>query len=60
MKIYARTTEKSYLNNFQGEDWQEVTECFRYFPSGKRLCYKFASGFIVKKERCESCYVFEK
>lgn len=52
-KIYARTNERSYLNNFNGEDWQEVEEVRRHYPSGFRKCYKFADGFICKADRCE-------
>lgn len=58
MKMMARTAEKSYLNNFNGETWQEVKTCYRYFPSGCRECVRFPSGFCVKVERCEICYVF--
>jgi len=58
MKLYARTNEKSYLNDFQGEDWAVVKEVFRWFPSGRRLCFQFPSGYVVKADRCECCYVF--
>ena len=58
MKLMAKTNEKSYLNNFKGEEWQEVTECMAMFPSGKRPCVRFADGFICKINRCEVCYVF--
>lgn len=58
MKMMARTVEKSYLNNYQGESWQEVKTCYGYFPSGRRECVQFPDGFKVKVERCEICYVF--
>lgn len=58
MKLMAKTNEKSYLNNFKGENWQEVSECFGYFPSGRRECVRFPDGFVCKIERCEVCYVF--
>lgn len=60
MKLMARTSEKSYLNNYKGEDWAEVKECRSWFPSGLRQCVKFPSGYVVKVDRCELAYVFEK
>ena len=53
MKIYARTDRKSYLNDYQGEQWQEVSLTTKRFPSGVCECVQFADGFIVKKEFCE-------
>lgn len=52
--MMARTSEKSYLNNYQGEDWSPVHVVYRYFPSGRRKCYQFPSDFCVKVERCET------
>ena len=60
MKLYARTNEKSYLNGFNGEEWQEVQECRHWFPSGNRKCVRFADGFVCKVERCEIVQVFNK
>lgn len=52
--MMARTSEKSYLNNYKGESWAVVSEVYRHFPSGLRKCYKFPNGFCVKIERCET------
>ena len=52
--LMARTNEKSYLNNYKGEDWAPVKVVYKYFPSGQRECYKFPSGFCVKVEYCET------
>lgn len=60
MKLMGRTSEKSYLNNYKGESWQEVKECYGYYPSGCRKCVKFPDGFKVKVELCELVYVFDK
>ena len=60
MKLMARTSEKSYLNNYKGENWAPVTECRRWFPSGNRLCVRFPSGFVCKVDRCELAYVLDK
>lgn len=58
MEAWARTNEKSYLNNYKGEEWQRVKEVFCRYPSGYRKCYQFPDGFICKADRCEACYVF--
>lgn len=58
MKLMGRTNEKSYLNDGKGETWQEVKECYDYFPSGRKLCVVFPNGHIVKADRCELVYVF--
>lgn len=60
MKMYARTNERSYLNNYKGESWQVVTTTYNYYPSGRRECVRFPSGFECKADRCEICYVFDK
>lgn len=60
MKTYARTNEKSYLNNFQGETWQEVSLTTAWYPSGNRESVRFPSGFVCKADRCEIVYVFDK
>jgi hypothetical protein len=60
MKMYARTNEKSYLNNYQGEDWQVVTTIYHRYPSGLRECVRFADGYVCKVDRCDVCYVFDK
>ncbi len=52
--MMARTSEKSYLNNYKGEDWAVVREVHRHFPSGWRRCYQFPSGYCVKVELCET------
>ena len=51
--LMARTNEKSYLNNYNGEAWQVVELVEKRYPSGICKCVKFADGFIVKIERCE-------
>ena len=51
--LMARTNEKSYLNNYNGEAWQVVELVEKRYPSGIRKCVKFADGFIVKIEKCE-------
>lgn len=58
MKTMARTNEKSYLNNYKGESWQEVSIIKRHLPSGYRECVQFSDGYCVKVELCEVCYVF--
>ena len=58
MKLYARTSQKSYLNNHQGEDWQEVRETQAPYPSGWRDVVEFQDGFRCKVEYCELAYVF--
>lgn len=60
MKLMARTTEKSYRNNYKGEDQAVVAECYKSFPSGVRPCVRFPDGFICKADRCELAYVFDK
>lgn len=60
MTLMARTNAKSYLNNYSGEGWAPVTECYRRFPSGNRLCVRFPDGFVCKADRCELAYVFTK
>ena len=60
MVLMARTSRKSYLNGYKGEDWQAVTECESWFPSGLRKCVRFQSGFVVKVHECELAYVFTK
>lgn len=60
MKIYARTNNKSWMNNYQGEDWQVVTLTHGFFPSGRRECVQFPSGYMPKVEDCEIVYVFDK
>lgn len=51
--LIARTNEKSYLNNYRGEDWAPVTVTYMHYPSGYRKCYEFPDGFRVKAELCE-------
>ena len=53
MKYYARTNEKSFLNNYQGEGWQAVTIISKRFPSGVYECAVFPNGHIVRTNRCE-------
>lgn len=60
MKIYARTNNKSWMNNYQGEGWQVVTLTHGFFPSGQRECVRFPSGYAPKVEDCEIVYVFDK
>lgn len=60
MKIYARTNNKSWMNNYQGEDWQVVTLTHGFFPSGRRECVRFPSGYTPKVKDCEIVYVFDK
>lgn len=60
MKLMGRTDSKSYLNGYKGEGWAEVKECYKNFPTGRRLCVEFPDGYIVKADRCELAYVFEK
>ena len=60
MKLMARTDNKSYLNNYKGEDWAPVIECYQSFPSGIRKCVRFPDGYKVKVEDCELVYVFDK
>lgn len=60
MIMMAKTTEKSYLNNYQGEDWAEVKPGYGYYPSGRRETVTFPSGFKCKADRCTIVYVFEK
>ncbi len=60
MVMMAKTSEKSYRNNYQGEDWAVVSTCYNFYPSGRRECVRFPSGFECKIDRCEVCYVFEK
>lgn len=60
MKIYARTNNKNWMNNYQGEDWQVVTLIHIFFPSGRRECVRFPNGYAPKVEDCEIVYVFDK
>lgn len=60
MKIYARTNNKSWMNNYQGEGWQVVTLTHSFFPSGRRECVRFPNGYMPKVEDCEIVYVFDK
>ena len=48
MKIYARTNNKSWMNNYQGEDWQVVTLTHGFFPSGRRECVRFPAATCLK------------
>ena len=58
IKTYARTNEKSWMNNYQGEDWQEVSLTCACYPSGRREAVRFADGYVCKVDRCEIVYVF--
>lgn len=58
IKTYARTNEKSWMNNYQGEDWQEVSLTYAWYPSGRREAVRFADGYVCKVGRCEMVYVF--
>lgn len=58
IKTYARTNEKSWMNNYQGEDWQEVSLTYAWYPSGRREAVRFADGYVCKVGRCEIVYVF--
>lgn len=58
IKTYARTNEKSWMNNYQGEDWQEVSLTSAWYPSGRREIVRFADGYVCKVGRCEIVYVF--
>lgn len=60
MKMYARTTSKSYLNNYKGEDWAPVRTTREWYPSGLREVVVFPSGYHCKADNCEIVYVFEK
>lgn len=60
MKLMARTSERSYQNNYKGEDWAEVTETMVRTPSGLHKAFRFPSGYAAKADRCEVAYVFEK
>ncbi len=60
MVLMARTNEKSYLNNYKGENWAIVKEGTGFYPSGKCKTVTFPSGYKVKADRCELVYVFEK
>lgn len=58
IKTYARTNEKSWMNNYQGEDWQEVSLTYAWYPSGRREAVRFTDGCVCKVDRCEIVYVF--
>ena len=58
IKTYARTNEKSWMNNYQGENWQEVSLTYAWYPSGRRETVRFADGCVCKVDRCEIVYVF--
>lgn len=58
IKTYARTNEKSWMNNYQGEDWQEVSLTYAWYLSGRREVVRFADGYVCKVDRCEIVYVF--
>lgn len=58
IKTYARTDEKSWMNNYQGEDWQEVSLTSAWYPSGRREAVRFADGYVCKADRCKIVYVF--
>ena len=58
IKTYARTNEKSWMNNYQGEDWHEVSLTSAWYPSGRREIVRFADGYVCKVGRCEIVYVF--
>ena len=58
IKTYARTNEKNWMNNYQGEDWQEVSLTSAWYPSGRREVVRFADGYVCKVDRCEIVYVF--
>ena len=58
IKTYARTNKKSWMNNYQCEDWQEVSLTSAWYPSGRREVVRFADGYVCKVDRCEIVYVF--
>ena len=58
IKTYARTNEKSWMNNYQGEDWQEVSLTSAWYPSGRREAVRFADEYVCKVDRCEIVYIF--
>ena len=60
MKLMARQTYVGAFVENTHSEWEEVTETYGYFPSGRRAMVRFNDGYTVKTDRCEICYVFEK
>ena len=58
IKTYACTNEKSWMNNYQGEDWQEISLTSAWYHRGRREAVRFADGYVCKVDRCEIVYVF--
>lgn len=58
IKTYARTNEKGWMNNYQGEDWQEISLTSAWYLSGRREVVRFADGYVCKVDRFEIVYVF--
>ena len=51
--VVVRTAQKSYLNNFQGEDWQIAPVFWKRYPSGNHQAVRFKSDFVAKLSDCE-------